>query len=151
MDTPLPDTGFDESFWRLYQKAMGKKVSQAMAQKAQRGDVPGQLPLGYRCGLTQDGFEPVIESKTGPLVRQAFQVIASGASFRETLALVKQQGLVSKRGNFLSLSSLHHILANPFYAGYIRYKGQLYQGHHPALVSKSLFQRVQRRLKQRRC
>ncbi|MBU4311885.1 MAG: recombinase family protein, partial [Candidatus Omnitrophica bacterium] len=36
-----------------------------------------------------------------------------------------------------------HLLRNPFYYGMMRVKGELYEGCHPPLVSKKLFDRVQ--------
>lgn len=40
-------------------------------------------------------------------------------------------------------SSWHRILRDPYYAGFVVYKGDLYPGRHEALVSQELFDQVQ--------
>ena len=39
------------------------------------------------------------------------------------------------------------MLRNPFYHGLIRFKGELYQGSHQAMISKEVFDKIQWRLK----
>lgn len=80
----------------------------------------------------------------------AFELAARGKSFREILKTLDTEGLRSSRGNALSLSSLHNMLTNPFYIGFIRSGKEIYNGHHKLLVSKSLYVRVQRRLRKYR-
>lgn len=41
------------------------------------------------------------------------------------------------------------ILSNPVYCGYNQYKGEVYQGNHEPIISKSLFDKVQEELKVR--
>jgi len=47
----------------------------------------------------------------------------------------------------MSLSSVEHILKNPFYYGYFLYRGELHQGSHKPMISKKLFDQIQQALK----
>jgi hypothetical protein len=52
-------------------------------------------------------------------------------------------------GKPLSRDQVSHMLTNPFYIGFFRYAGELYEGKHPPLISKKLFDKVQEVLKER--
>jgi hypothetical protein len=58
---------------------------------------------------------------------------------------------VSKHGNRrggkpFSRGALYHLLSNPIYVGEIRHKQELYPGQHEAIVSRTVWERVQQRL-----
>lgn len=59
---------------------------------------------------------------------------------------MQRRGFRSKNGRDVSRSSLEKILENPFYCGTVRLQrsGHTYKGKHKALISASLFERVQR-------
>jgi len=57
-------------------------------------------------------------------------------------------GLVGPRSRKkMSLSSVEHILKNPFYYGHFLYRGELHQGSHKPMISKKLFDQIQQVLK----
>ena len=39
--------------------------------------------------------------------------------------------------------TVNRLLRNVFYLGFVKYKGELYPGKHPALISQELFDRAQ--------
>ena len=55
-------------------------------------------------------------------------------------------GLVGKTGKPLALASISHILDNPFYYGYFRYRGEVHAGTHKSMISKKLFDKIQEAL-----
>ena len=68
----------------------------------------------------------------------------------ELKKLATASGLVSKRAKRpLSYSNIHRILTNPFYLGLFVYKGEIFQGSHPPIINKELFDKVQEILKLR--
>jgi hypothetical protein len=107
---------------------------------------PKVLPLGYIYFSTDEGKIVVPDPKKADLVVLAFEMAGKGKSFRTILKTVTEQGLTSNRGNPLSLSSLHNMLANSFYI-----QDRLSHPLWLPLVSKTLFAKVQRVLKQNRC
>lgn len=107
----------------------------------------GITPLGYKKAFINGEIVVVPNEEIAPKVVLAFELAARGKTFREILPILKAQGLVSSRGNDLSLSSLHNMLTNPFYIGLIRTSQETYEGEHGPIISKSLFKRVQKRLR----
>ena len=55
--------------------------------------------------------------------------------------------LARKAGKKMSLSSVEHILKNPFYYGHFLYRGELHQGSHKPMITKKLFDKIQQALK----
>ena len=128
----------------------GNAISEAMQEKARFGYWPSKVPLGYKHSR-EDHEKLEINAEVGPLIREAFYCLAdSRHSLRKTLELVTQRGLLTKTGEPLSSASLWHILKNPFYCGWLRYKGELIVGNHEPLISKDCFERVQHNLAERR-
>jgi hypothetical protein len=101
---------------------------------------------------TAQGYRiPTPDPVLAPLVRTAFQQAASGF---ETLLALRQRlaraGLVAQGGKPLANSALVSMLRNPFYAGRLRWKGDIFPGNHEPLVSVELFERVQVELRTRK-
>jgi site-specific DNA recombinase len=93
-----------------------------------------------------------VDETIAPLIVEAFQMAARRkSSLRKIIAELASKGLVGKGGRPIGVSSLQHLLTNPFYAGLIRHQGKLYRGTHQPLVSRTLFVRVHRSLFRRRC
>ena len=67
----------------------------------------------------------------------------------ELARYAKQVGLRSRYGKYLSEDSIHRLLKNPTYAGYVSDKFTEYknvEGKHPAIISKETFEKNQRLL-----
>jgi len=133
----------------LYYGELGRRSHEAMLTKVRSGAPSGRVPLGYAPSRIADSLTTDILK--APYIIEAFEKVAGGDSLRTVLSHVTRLGLTSGSGKPLSLSTLQHLLHNPFYCGMIRYKGELFQGNHEPLVSKTLFDRVQKGLRKRRC
>ena len=76
-------------------------------------------PLGYRNG-GRGAPSLIVDPKDAPLVREAFEAVASGErSVARVKDLVTKLGLRSRSGRELSLQTVHKLLRNPLYAGRI--------------------------------
>lgn len=108
----------------------------------------GVYPLPAPCGYRDEGkgVPKSIDPVTGPLVRKAFELYATG---RYSLHLLRHEmfrhGLRSPNGKPFCRNSLSILLRNPFYIGLIRIRrtGEMFEGAHEPLVSKFTFDRVQ--------
>ena len=109
------------------------------------------VPLGYVRSYHQQGKSADINSEQSVLIKQAFELVANGQSLRKTHHHMVDAGLVSRTGKPISLATLHHIMRNPFYYGFIRHNGTVGRGNHQPLISKTQFETVQKNLKKRRC
>jgi site-specific DNA recombinase len=112
--------------------------------RLEQGVYPLRAPIGYidkGAGIPKD-----IDPARAPLVRQAFELYASNRfGLLDLRREITRLGLRSKSGKVLSLNGVSRMLHNPFYIGlmHIMVTGQTYQGKHPALISKTTFDRVQ--------
>lgn len=115
--------------------------------RLKQGLLPRPAPLGY---LNQGKGNPkTIDPEKGPLVRQAFELYATGRYGLN--GLVQEMyilGLRGRRGKIVSRNGIARMLANPFYIGLIKIKkaGETYLGVHEPLVPKLVFDRVQQTL-----
>jgi site-specific DNA recombinase len=109
-----------------------------------QGLYPRPAPLGY--SDQGKGRPKAIDATLGPVVRQVFELYASGQypllALRDKAYAI---GLRNRNGARVSLNGLSSLLNNPFYIGLIRVfrTGETFSGVHPPLISKSLFDRVQ--------
>ena len=112
--------------------------------RLKQGIYPLRAPVGYvdrGRGCVKE-FDPI----NGPLVRQAFELYATGDyPFHALQAELQRRGLRGRKGNTISLNGLTTMLNNPFYMGliHIRKTGEVFEGAHPPLVTKALYDEVQ--------
>jgi site-specific DNA recombinase len=112
--------------------------------RLKQGYYPMPAPLGY---LNNGPGQPKTpDPKTGPLVRQAFDMYATA---RYNLGDLSNElfhlGLRRSDGTAYHRNRLSFVLNNPFYYGLIRLKktGQFFNGLHKPLISRATFERVQ--------
>lgn len=126
----------------------------SMARKAAKGGIVGTVPLGYRIAGYQSSARAEIDPKRSLAVAAAFELAADPAnSLRDVLAAMRSAGVEGRRGKPLSLSTLQRILTNRFYVGLVLspVTGKSATGPHEPLVTKEMFDKVQRNLRKRRC
>ena len=89
-----------------------------------------------------------------PFVKQVLERFSQGDITKAELARYASSiGLRSKNGKVLSEDSIHRLIKNPVYAGYITgnlTNGQLVEGKHEALISQPTYETNQRLLYGRR-
>jgi len=82
-------------------------------------------------------------------VKMAFEFYATGeysiARLQATMADLGLTTRPTKRWPKMPITenTLYEMLKEPYYAGYVKYKGELYDGRHEPLISRELHQRVQ--------
>lgn len=112
--------------------------------RLKQGIYPLRAPVGYVD--RGRGCVKEIDSINGPLVRQAFELYATGDyPFHALQAEMHRRGLRGRKGNTISLNGLTTMLNNPFYIGliHLRKSDEIFEGAHPPLVTKALYDRVQ--------
>lgn len=138
-----------------YRNKISDNVKRSARKKLDEGTILGDSPLGYlnkpRMDKKKEKVEVTIDPDRGHLVGRLFQLYASGMySMSELCDQMNEEGLTSKKGNRVHKSQIELILKNPFYYGYMNYKGILYKHVHPILITKELFDECQRVRKGRR-
>ena len=143
-DTPqgkfMLNIAFGQS--KYYVDNLTENIQRGIRQKLRRGEYPDKAPVGY---LNEPKLRTiVIDEATAPTVRRMFEACATGKyTMRQLQELVTGWGLRTCFGNPIALSWFPKLLSNPFYIGQFRFTGELYDGSHPPLISRDLFDRVQ--------
>ena len=133
---------------KYYVDSLSENTKRGLRQKVRKGECPGQAPLGYLNDRLNKKI--IIDPKVAPIVRQLFEIYSKGDSTFESLSLfLKSKGIISKGVKPIHKSRVTFILSNPFYFGYFRFKGEIYQGIHKPLITKKLFDDVQVVIKRR--
>ena len=111
-----------------------------MQAALEKGQWTFQLPVGYV--NTQTGVQP--DSVSGPILREAFERMASGNHTREqVLRWATKRGLRSRRGRAITPRDFGRILRNPLHAGIIDVMGVQSRTAFSPLVSEPVFNRAQ--------
>ena len=134
---------------KYYIDNLSENIKRGIRQKLRRGELPSLAPVGYLNELRNHTI--VKDPQRCEAVRTLFLAYAEGNKTLEYLQkLSLSVGLVSRRtGEAIALSKLIELLQNPFYYGLIKHKGELYQGSHEPIISKQLFDKVQKVIEQR--
>lgn len=123
-----------------------EETSKGMLEKAEQGEFPHRAPLGYKNNLETHTIE--LDPLQAPLVRRMFELYATGTYSIDTLReKMADEGLRSRGGRKVHRSEIAAILVNPMYHGTFRWRKRLFKGIHEPLISKDLFDHVQRVLK----
>lgn len=129
-----------------YSQNLREEVIKGMQEKARGGDFPVGAPAGYLNDRNERKI--VLDPERAPIIRKAFELYATGqyslADIRKSMILMGYR--VRGSGAKPSKSTIEHILKNPFYHGEFRWRGVLYLGKHTPLISRDLFDKVQRLL-----
>jgi site-specific DNA recombinase len=140
---------------------LSTRARRATAANAADGKPHGRVPFGYR-----RRFDPVTrklvaqepEPAEAPVVVELFERLAAGHSLRGTAADFEKRGIRSRSGIVLSAQALRSMALRPLYAGQRshaagtmtqqerRRRATLTDAQWPALVDRSTFLAVQRRL-----
>ncbi|MBI5754341.1 recombinase family protein, partial [Candidatus Peregrinibacteria bacterium] len=134
---------------KYYIDNLSENIKRGIRQKLRRGELPSLAPVGYLNELRHHTI--VKDPDRWEAVRALFEAYAADEHTLESLQkLSLSLGLVSRRTNdALALSRIEHLLQNPFYYGIVTRKGEAYQGSHEPIISKQLFDKVQRVIEQR--
>lgn len=140
-------------------RADGADIAYKMGAKARKGGTIGYVPIGYQNARDRSEGRNigivVFDPERADLVRSAFELYATGDYSLQALAdELTTRGLRTRRGRLpsgpMSDATLQEMLADPYYIGFVTYKGDLIHGHHEPLVTPELFDRVQKVLEERR-
>jgi hypothetical protein len=140
--------GFKVLMAKNYIDNLSEETRKGMLEKAEQGLWPSFAPLGY----LNEGRTIVPDPAVAPIIRKIFEWYATGVySLAEITRMAKAAGMVFRRsGNPVPRATIHKILHNRIYTGDFDFDGKTYRGRYEPIVSRELWERVQRRLGPRR-
>ncbi len=123
-------------------------TKRGLMEKIRRGEYCSLAPLGYindtRTKLV------VIDRKRSKVVREAFELYAQNNSKLEDVGrFFAKHGIITRGKKPFSRDKIAWILSNPFYYGMFKYAGEFYEGKHQPIITKKLFDKVQKILQER--
>ena len=131
----------------------GADIRDKMAYKARNGGTLGRAPLGYRnVRIDYEGRQintVEIDSERAPLVRQAWELYATGDYTLEDLSeVMADRGLLTRAtvrrpSQPVSKNKFAQMFRDVYYLGKIDFQGVIYDGRHEAIVTQDLYDRVQ--------
>ena len=130
---------------KYYVDSLAENTKRGLRQKVRRGEYPSRAPFGY---LNDSRTKTIhVHKKNSVILKQIFNLYKQGESRLEDIAnFLAGHGIKSRNSKRIHVSRVTFLLRNPFYYGYFKYNGELYQGKHQPLISKHLFDQVQEQL-----
>jgi site-specific DNA recombinase len=124
---------------------LSEEARKGMLEKAKQGYWPSAAPVGYLNVIDASGRRVIVpDPNTAHHIRHLFELYATGDySIRDLRDESARIGFVSKAGTPFALSRIQSWLANPLYAGVVRWSNQDFQGKHEPIVSPKTFDKVQ--------
>ncbi len=135
---------------KLENDQKGINVKRGIRAKCQMGWRPGPPPIGYFNRAFNGVKDIVIDPDRASFVTEMFERVAkNGDSGRTIKRWFDKVGMKTRAGKGVTLSQIYQMLKNPFYYGEFEYpigNGIWYQGKHKPLITKEIFDKVQKQL-----
>lgn len=127
-----------------YSQDLSIKVRVGILRCLKRGHPPNKVPVGYKKSKDEEKKSIVVVDESKKFfVKRCFELYATGDySLEDLCEHIVRNHLTEKK--YFYRSTLHKMLTNPFYIGKFYFKGDYYDGKYPPIISKELFNRVQK-------
>jgi site-specific DNA recombinase len=140
------------SFAQFEREIIGERTQDKIAAARRKGKWVGGHPvLGY--DVDPQRFKLLANEDEAARVRAIFALYLEHESLLPVVQELARRGWLTKRwttrkgrergGMPFTKTRLHHLLTNVAYLGKVRYKHEVHDGEHPAIVEAGTWQRVQ--------
>ena len=144
------------SFAQFEREVTGERIRDKIAASKRKGIWMGGCPsMGYDVRDRR----LVVNQAEATTVRQIYQRYLKAGSVPKLKKALDRDGVVSKirvsrkgirsGGQSFSRGALYELLSNPIYIGEIRHKQERHPGQHEAILERNLWEKVQKRLRDR--
>ncbi|TSC87878.1 MAG: recombinase [Microgenomates group bacterium Gr01-1014_7] len=142
---------------KYYVDSLSENTKRGLRQKALRGEFPSWAPVGYLNVIRDRRKTIIVDKKKAPVVVKALEMFATG-NYRimDIGSFLAKHGITTRRtkkgegGKVIPSDQItYQILTNPFYYGHFRFKGELHEGKHSPIITKKLWDAVQKVVKRR--
>lgn len=140
-DESVPSESVLELINTFYQQVLATRLSEGRKEKVKRGrKSSGIAPIGYKW---DSNGQIIIDLELCQTVDIIFKKYFELKSLSKLVNFLEAAGLTSRNGTPFTKGSLHTILKNDFYIGFVHYGDITKRGHHPLFIDKDLFDNVQ--------
>ncbi len=131
---------------KYYSDNLAENIKRGFRQKLRRGEWLNLAPFGYQNNPLKHNIEP--HPTEARIVKLMFEEYVKGTHSYISLAqFLADLGVVSKNRTPLAKFSIKRILINRAYLGFIKHKGEWFDGKFEPILSPALFEAVQKVLK----
>ena len=128
-----------------YSAELSEKVVRGMTENVLKGKYNGgTIPIGFK--VDEEKFFQIDPLKA-PFVVEAFQRYNDGATMKELMNWLNDNGVTTNRNQKFTYNSVQKLLTNKRYIGENRFKDIVMPDSIPAIVDKDLFEEVQLKIK----
>jgi len=148
----------------VYVRNLREETMKGKHGRVLKGLWNGAFPFGYCRGKCNECQDPngkdycpdfgkpdkvsakhlIVHPKDGDGMRLAFALCRTHKHSTSTIAQsLNQLGYRTRTKKRFTSDAICDLLRNPFYAGWVTYKGEQHQGSHPVLVDQKFFDEVQ--------
>jgi site-specific DNA recombinase len=138
------------SFAQFEREMISERTRDKIAATRRKGKWTGGMPL---LGYDVHDTKLVVNEEEASRVRQVFELYLEHQSLLAVVAELDQRGWSTKHwttrkgtdrgGKPFTKTSLHKLLTNITYTGKLKYKDEIHEGEHVAIVGSDLWQQVQ--------
>jgi site-specific DNA recombinase len=143
------------SFAQFEREIISERTRDKIAATRRKGKWTGGMPLlGY--DVDPKGSKLVVNKEEAARVRAIFELYLQHQSLLPVVGELDNRGWTGKRwttrkghhrgGKRFTKTSLHKLLTNVTYLGKLKYKDEIHEGEHEAIVSAEIWQQVQTQL-----
>jgi hypothetical protein len=131
---------------KYYVDSLPENTKRGLRAKVKKGEMPGLAPVGYVNDRLSKTI--VVDKKTSKIVKKLFSFYSKGnLTMKQGARLLLEHNIMTRNGRPFKQDKMKFILSDPFYYGHFMFKGELHKGAHAPLISKSLFDKVQKVIK----
>jgi DNA invertase Pin-like site-specific DNA recombinase len=133
------------SFAQFEREVIGERIRDKFAASRARGMwMGGSLPIGYD---VRDR-KLVVNEVEAATVRRIFEGFAAIGSATQLCAVLRNEGVTTKRGRPIDKGDIYKLLNARVYVGEVTHKGNTYPGEQAAIVPRDLWDCVHRILQE---
>lgn len=132
-----------EGYAEYYSAELSEKVKRGLTENALKCKFNGgMLPIGY---MVDENQYIQIDPTIAPVVLDAFQHYADGATMKGIVNEMNMNGIRSIHGAKMNINTVTRMLHNRKYIGEYKHGEVVVPGGMPAIVTEELFEKVQER------
>ncbi len=132
---------------KYYSDNLVENINRGIRQKVRRGEWLVKAPFGYVNNPKTRNIEP--HPTKSRIVVRAFEEYAKGTHTLGSIGVFLADHGVSTKGTPPAKSAVARLLSNRVYLGFVRHRGEYYDGSFAPIVSPTLFEAVQKILQKK--
>lgn len=125
---------------KSYVTQLSDNVKRGQEEKLRNGEWLSKAPFGYKNIHRENGRTWIIPDKNAPIVKKMFKCYATGVCSIDEIAKIMRETY----GIYKPTSKVQKMLRNPFYYGVMHVKGKEYPHRYDPIISRNLFEDVQK-------